>query len=77
MCDRALRINLQFAQVPPPLNGPLTASDILWAIFIVGVGICLIGAVAASLLAPQRNDEPLSIPESATVKSAFTAWTMP
>jgi len=51
-----------FPQLPPPLIAPLTASDMLrglGTILIIGVGIYFLSVVVA-LLAPQRNDAPLT-----------------
>lgn len=45
---------------PPPLP---TLSDILvglGTVLVIGAGVCLVAAAAASLFVPERNDEPLT-----------------
>jgi hypothetical protein len=52
-----------FPELPPPSLASLTAPDILRSlstVFIIGIGIYFLSVVADALLAPQRNDEPLT-----------------
>lgn len=51
-----------FPQLFHPLTAPAAIPDILrglGTVLVIGVGIYFLTVVAAALLAPQRNDEPL------------------